>query len=79
MKTIEMIPDKKVVWLVEENYFKNAKDQSEWIGNKIVFEISKQGNKTQLVFTQIGLVPPMIVTSHVNGHGQDLLTRVYKV
>src|SRR5471030_2458375 len=31
MKTIEMIPDQKVVWLVEENYFKNAKDQSEWI------------------------------------------------
>ena len=46
IKTIEMIPDKKVAWLVEENYFKNAKDQSEWVGNKIVFEISKQ-NKTK--------------------------------
>jgi uncharacterized protein YndB with AHSA1/START domain len=57
MKTIEMVPDQKVVWLVEENYFKNAKDQSEWVGNKITFEISKQGNKTKLVFTQIGLVP----------------------
>ena len=57
MKVTEMIPDKKVVWLVEENYFKNAKDQTEWVGNKITFEISKQGDKTQLVFTQIGLVP----------------------
>jgi hypothetical protein len=57
IKTIEMIPDKKVVWLVEENYFKDAKDQSEWVGNKITFEISRQGDKTQLVFTQIGLVP----------------------
>src|SRR5689334_19962945 len=57
MKTIEMIPDKKVVWLVEDNYFKFTKDPSEWVGNKIVFEISKQRNKTQLVFTQIGLVP----------------------
>jgi hypothetical protein len=57
MKVIEMIPGKKVVWLVEENYFKNAKDQTEWVGNKITFEISKQGDKTQLVFTQIGLVP----------------------
>jgi activator of Hsp90 ATPase-like protein len=57
MKVIEMIPDKKVVWFVEENYFKNARDQSEWVGNKITFEISKQGDKTQLVFTQIGLTP----------------------
>jgi uncharacterized protein YndB with AHSA1/START domain len=57
IKTIEMVPDKKVVWLIEENYFKDAKDQSEWVGNKITFEISKQGDKTQLVFTQIGLVP----------------------
>ena len=57
MKVIEMIPGKKVVWLVEDNYFKFTKDKSEWIGNKITFEIAKQGNKTQLVFTQIGLVP----------------------
>ena len=57
MKIIEMIPDKKIVWLVEENYFKNAKSQTEWVGNKITFEISKEDNKTRLVFTQIGLVP----------------------
>ncbi|HVT86897.1 MAG TPA: SRPBCC domain-containing protein [Chitinophagaceae bacterium] len=56
MKVIEMVPGRKVVWLVEENYFKNAKDQSEWVGNKITFEISKQGDKTKLAFTQIGLV-----------------------
>jgi hypothetical protein len=57
MKVIEMIPDKKVVWLVKENYFKFTKDPSEWIGNKITFEISRQGDKTQLVFSQIGLIP----------------------
>lgn len=57
METTEMIPDQKVVWLVKENYFKNAKDQSEWVGNKITFDISKKGDKTQLIFSQIGLVP----------------------
>jgi hypothetical protein len=57
MKVIELIPGKKVTWLVEENYFKFTKDPSEWTGNKIVFDISEQGNKTQLIFTQIGLVP----------------------
>lgn len=57
MRTTEMIPNKKVVWLVEDNYFKFTKDSSEWTGNKITFEISKQNNKTQLTFTQVGLVP----------------------
>jgi len=57
MKIIEMVPNNKVVWLVEENYFKNAKDQTEWVGNEITFEISNQGGKTKLVFTQMGLVP----------------------
>lgn len=57
MKTIELIPNKKIVWLVEENYFKFTKDSTEWAGNEITFEISRQGDKTQLVFTQVGLVP----------------------
>jgi hypothetical protein len=57
IKVIELIPGKKVVWLVEDNYFKFTKDPGEWIGNKINFEISPQGDKTQLTFTQIGLVP----------------------
>lgn len=57
IKNIEMIPGKKVVWLVEENYFKSFKDKNEWVGNKVTFEISKQGGKTQVIFTQVGLVP----------------------
>jgi len=57
MKTIDMVPDKKVVWLVEDNYFKFTKDPKEWTGNEITFEISEQGNKTKLVFTQVGLTP----------------------
>lgn len=57
LKTIELTQDQKIVWLVLENHFKNARDQSEWVGNKITFEISKEGDKTKLVFTQFGLVP----------------------
>ena len=57
IKLTEVIPGKKVVWLVEENYFNFTKDSSEWTGNQIVFDITKKDNKTQLQFTQIGLVP----------------------
>jgi len=57
MKLIEVIPNKKVVWLVMDNYFEFTKDKKEWTGNKIVFEITKKGNRTQLQFTQMGLVP----------------------
>ena len=57
MKLIEFVPDKKVVWLVEDNYFNFTKDKREWKGTKIIFEISQKDNQTQLRFTHAGLVP----------------------
>jgi len=57
MKIIEFIPGERVVWLVLDNYFNFTKDKSEWKGNKIIFEIAEKDNKTQLQFTQEGLVP----------------------
>ncbi len=57
IKIVEFIPNKKVVWLVQENYFSFTKNETEWKGTKISFEISQKDNQTQLVFTHIGLVP----------------------
>ena len=56
MKLIEVIPDKKVVWLVLNNYFNFTEDKTEWKGTKVIFEVSKKDDKTQLRFTHQGLV-----------------------
>ena len=57
MRLIEVVPGKKVVWLVLENYFSFTQDQTEWVGTKIEFEIVEKGNETELHFTHRGLVP----------------------
>lgn len=57
MKLIEVVPDKKMVWKVLDNYFDFTKDKKEWIGDTINFEISAKDGKTQLHFMHKGLVP----------------------
>ena len=57
MKVTEMVPNKKVAWLVVDNYFDFTQDRTEWTNTKIVFEISTHGNKTEIRFTHEGLVP----------------------
>jgi hypothetical protein len=57
MRLVEVIPDKKVVWLVLDNYFDFTKDKSEWKDTQIVFDISEKESQTQVRFTHIGLVP----------------------
>jgi len=57
MKLIEVVPEKKMVWLVMDNYFKFTRDKSEWKGTKVIFEISQKDNKTLLRMTHKGLVP----------------------
>lgn len=58
IKLIEVVPDKKVVWKILENYFSFTEDKTkEWKDTIVNFEISKNGEQTQLNFTHVGLVP----------------------
>lgn len=56
-KISEFIPGKKVVWHVVDASLSFAKNKSEWKETDIVFEIARKGNKTEVRFTHIGLVP----------------------
>src|SRR3954462_11593725 len=57
LQTTELVPGEKVVWHVVDNPFNFVKDAKEWTGNDLVFEIERQGDRTEVRFTQVGLVP----------------------
>jgi hypothetical protein len=57
LKITEFVPGKKVVWHVVDNYFNFIKDKNEWIDTDIVFEVAPKGDKTEVHFTHVGLVP----------------------
>jgi hypothetical protein len=83
MKVTELIQDKKVAWLVLENYFNFIKDQNEWKGTTIIFEISPKDKQTEIKFTHEGLVPEDECynvchdawTSFINKSLRDLITK----
>ncbi len=53
----ELVPREKIIWLVLDSYFNFAKDDSEWTGTRISFEIFKKDDHTQINFTHLGLIP----------------------
>lgn len=58
-KLIEVIPDKKIVWLVTESKLSWLKNQAEWTDTKMIFNITRKDGKTHLHFTHEGLTPDM--------------------
>ena len=68
-KLIEVVPNKRVVWLVTDSNLTFVEDKDEWTGTKISFEISTKDGKTKLRFTHYGMVPSMECFEDCTGPG----------
>lgn len=56
-KITELIPNKKITWLVTDSSLTFVENQHEWTNTRISFELSTPNkNQTQLHFTHYGLV-----------------------
>ena len=57
MKITEFVPGERIVWLVLDNYFNFTEDKTEWKDTQVIFEVSRKGDKSEIRFTHLGLVP----------------------
>ena len=56
-KLIELVPDRKIVWLVTDSELSYIEDTTDWVGTQICFELFEEDNGTKIVFTHKGLTP----------------------
>lgn len=59
MQVTELIPGRRVVWHVVENYFSFTEDSTEWTGTDLVFDIVENGAGCRVTFTHVGLLPQL--------------------
>jgi hypothetical protein len=56
-KITEFVPGERVVWHVTDAQLNFVEDKNEWNGTEVVFDIARKGDKTEVTFTHVGLVP----------------------
>jgi len=53
----ELIPDKRMVWLVNDCNMPWYSDKKEWAGTRLIFDLDEKDGETSLRFTHEGLTP----------------------
>ena len=82
MKITEFVPGERIVWLVLDNYFNFTEDKTEWKGTRIIIEVLRKGDQSEIRFTHSGLVPEYECFqvcsnawgSYINGSLRSLIT-----
>jgi len=77
-KLIELVPDKRIVWLVTTSRLNFLSDPGEWTNTKICFDISKEKDKdkTLVTFTHDGLTPRIECYNNCSGAWTGYLTKL---
>lgn len=74
-KLVEVIPGKKVVWLVTDSRLNwLEKNMGEWTNTKMIFEINSKSDSIELGFTHQGLVPELECYSRCS-QGWDMVIK----
>ena len=74
-KIVELVPDKKVVWLVTESKISFVVEKNEWLNTRVSFDISTVETKTKLIFTHHGLVPAIECYNGCSGAWGQLIEK----
>ncbi len=57
MNIAALTPGRKIIWDVVESDISYLRDNTEWAGTRIIFDITPANGKTEVHFTHHGLVP----------------------
>ena len=57
VRVTDLAPNRRVAWHVVDNHFNFVAAHDEWTDTDIVFEITEDGEGSQIRFTHIGLTP----------------------
>jgi hypothetical protein len=79
----EVAPNRRIVWSVLDSHLSFVNDAKEWNGTKVVFDISRKGDKTEVRFTHEGLKPDIECfngcssawSGYINGSLRNLIAR----
>jgi len=77
-RVVELSPNKKVVWRVDDANLSFAKNKKEWKGTDIVFEIIPDGDNSTIKFTHVGLTPAFECFDACSGGWEFYITKSLK-
>ncbi len=58
-KVAEIQPGSKIIWEFIDTYQTWVKDSTEWVGTKIIWEVTPQKEGVEVKMTHVGLVPEL--------------------
>jgi hypothetical protein len=58
-KVSEMLPDHQIIWEFIDTYQGWVKNSTEWVGTKIIWEVTPQKDSVEVKMTHVGLAPEL--------------------